>query len=123
LNHALSIVREYKAELSSPHVLEHLPGSPDLQSATAEVVKQLGESIPPDAREGCCVNSLVRIGKPYQQIIQLALEARADLVSMGARGRGALDVALFGSTTYRVIQLLTEIRCADRDQGGRNEAC
>jgi nucleotide-binding universal stress UspA family protein len=24
---------------------------------------------------------------------------------MGASGRGALDVAIFGSTTYRVIQL------------------
>ena len=48
---------------------------------------------------------MVRIGKPYQQIIQLALEAQSDLVIMGVRGRGALDVALFGSTTYRVIQL------------------
>jgi Universal stress protein family len=42
---------------------------------------------------------MVRVGKTYQQIIQLALEAQIDLVVMGVRGRGALDTALFGSTT------------------------
>ena len=105
LNYALSMAKEYKSELTLLHVLEDMPGSPDLQSATADVVKQLEESIPPDAPEGCWVNSLVRIGKPYQQIIQLALEARTDLVIMGVRGRAALDIALFGSTIYRVIQL------------------
>jgi nucleotide-binding universal stress UspA family protein len=47
----------------------------------------------------------VRIGKPYQQIVQLAEEIQADLVVMGVLGRGALDVAVFGSTTYRVLQL------------------
>jgi nucleotide-binding universal stress UspA family protein len=47
----------------------------------------------------------VRIGKPYQEIIQLALEAHTDLVIMGVRGRSALDLALFGSTTHRVLQL------------------
>jgi nucleotide-binding universal stress UspA family protein len=47
----------------------------------------------------------VRIGKPYEQIVQLALEAQIDLVTMGVHGRGALDLAVFGSTTYRVMQL------------------
>jgi nucleotide-binding universal stress UspA family protein len=47
----------------------------------------------------------VRIGKPYREIIQLALEAQTDMVTMGVRGRGALDLAVFGSTTYRVMQL------------------
>jgi nucleotide-binding universal stress UspA family protein len=48
---------------------------------------------------------VVRIGKTYQEITHLALEAQTDLVIMGARGGNALDVALFGSTTHRVIQL------------------
>jgi len=47
----------------------------------------------------------VRIGKPYHQIIQFAQEAQIDLVTIGVRGRGALDIAVFGSTTYRVMQL------------------
>ena len=47
----------------------------------------------------------MRIGKPYQQIIELAVEAQIDMIVMGVRGRGAVDLAVFGSTTYRVLQL------------------
>jgi nucleotide-binding universal stress UspA family protein len=49
----------------------------------------------------------VRIGRAYKEIIQLACEKDADLVIMAVRGRNALDLAVFGSTTYRVIQLGT----------------
>jgi len=33
------------------------------------------------------------------------MESQTDLIIMGVRGRDALDLALFGSTTYRVVQL------------------
>ena len=105
LKYALSIAREYHAELTLLHVLEHLPGSTDLQSATAKVTKQLKELVSPRGPKPSLVKSLVRIGKPYQQIIEVALEAQTDLVIMGVRGRSSLDSALFGSTTYRVIQM------------------
>jgi nucleotide-binding universal stress UspA family protein len=103
--YALSMAKEYGAELTLLHVLEDVPGSTDIQSAREKVAKQLEESIAPKTRQACNVKVMVRIGKPYQQIIQLVLEAQTDLVIMGVRGRGALDTALFGSTTYRVIQL------------------
>jgi nucleotide-binding universal stress UspA family protein len=99
------MAKEYGAELTLLHVLEDLPGSTSLESATDKVVKQLEDSIAPKTREAGTVKVMVGIGKPYQQIIQLALEAQTDLVIMGVRGRGAVDMALFGSTTYRVIQL------------------
>ncbi len=76
-----------------------------MKAQTVKVAKQLEEFIVPKAREGCMVKVVVRISKPYQQIIELALEAQTDLVLMGVRGRGALDTAIFGSTDYRVIQL------------------
>jgi len=103
--YAVSMAKEYGAELTLLHVLEDVPSSTDLESATEKMAKQLEESIVPKTRKGCIVKVSVEIGKPYQQIIQLALEAQTDLVIMGARGRGALDTAIFGSTTYRVIQL------------------
>jgi nucleotide-binding universal stress UspA family protein len=105
LKYAFSIARVYNAEVTVLHVLENLPGSADLPRATAKVTKQLKESVPPRARKPSRVKFLVRTGKPYQQIIQHALEAQTDLVIVGARGRGAIVSALFGSTTYRVIQL------------------
>jgi nucleotide-binding universal stress UspA family protein len=51
------------------------------------------------------VKTAVRIGKPYQRIVEYAREAQIDLVTMGVRGAGALDRTIFGSTTYRVIRL------------------
>ena len=105
LTYALSFAQEYSAELTLLHVLEHLPGSADLQRETAKVTNQLKESVPPGERKSSLVKFLVRIGKPYQRIIEVALEAQTDLVIMGVRGRGSLESALFGSTTYRVIQL------------------
>ncbi len=105
LRYALSLATEYDAELTLLHVLEDLPASTDLQIATARVFDQLEQSIPSETREWCAIKAAVRIGRAYQEIIQLGLEAQTDLVILGVRGRSALDLALFGSTTYRVIQL------------------
>lgn len=103
--YALSMAKEYGAELTLLHVLEDIPISTDLRGATEQVLEHLNQFVPMQECRGCSVRSVVRVGKPYQQIIQLALEAQIDVIFMGARGRGALDAALFGSTTYRVLQL------------------
>lgn len=105
LDYGFSLAMEYNAELTLLHVLEDTTPSTDLQSATREAMQALEKPVPHDARNWCTIKSVVRIGKPYQEIIQLALEAESDLVILGVRGRNALDLALFGSTTHRVIQL------------------
>ena len=105
LNYALSLAREYHAELTLLHVSEHPAGSADLEAATAEAMKELEQSIPVGAHKPSLAKFLMRNGKPFQQILEFAREAQTDVVIMGARGRGSLDSALFGSTTYRVIQL------------------
>jgi nucleotide-binding universal stress UspA family protein len=102
---ALSMAKEYGAELTLLHVLEHFPSSTDLQHATMEVMKQLEEIAAAHKRNSYIVNHVVRVGKPYQQIIQFAVETQSDLAIMGVRGSGALDTGVFGSTTYRVVQL------------------
>jgi nucleotide-binding universal stress UspA family protein len=105
LDYAISATTEYDAELTLLHVLEEAPHLAKTKEAIAEAAKQLDKLIPPERRKELRVKTAVRMGKPYQQIIQLALEEQIDMVAMGARGRGALDLAVFGSTTYRVIQL------------------
>jgi len=105
LEHAISIAAEYHAELSVLHVLEDMPASNDLQSVTQPLLARLEQAIPAEAHGRCIIKRLVRIGKPYLEIIQHAAEAKADAVIMGVRGRNALDLAVFGSTTHRVIQL------------------
>jgi nucleotide-binding universal stress UspA family protein len=102
--HAVSLAAEYKAELTSLHVLEDVSDSADIENETAKVIERLEKRISPETRKECMTKAVVRIGRAYQQIIELALESRTDLVIMGVRGRHAVDLAVFGSTTYRVVQ-------------------
>src|SRR5712671_3949218 len=105
LNYAISATAEYDAELTLLHVLEGVTSPAKTEEAIAAATARLDKLIPLEGRKNVKIKTAVRIGKPYWQIIQLALEAQIDLVTMGVRGRGALDLAVFGSTTYRVIQL------------------
>jgi nucleotide-binding universal stress UspA family protein len=86
-------------------VLEEAASPAKTEEATATATERLDKLIPSERRQTLKIKTAVRTGKAYRQIIQLALEAQIDLIAMGVRGRGALDLAVFGSTTYRVIQL------------------
>jgi len=105
LEYALSVTAEYDAELTLLHVVEEVASPVKTEEAVAAAAKQLDSLISPERRQTLKMRTVVRTGKPYREIIQLAREAQIDLVAMGVRGRGALDLAVFGSTTYRVIQL------------------
>jgi universal stress protein A len=103
--YALALALEYHAELTLLHVLEDIPPGGELESETGRVIRELEAPLPSDAWSRCTIKSVVRLGKPYWEIVQLATESQTDLIVMGTRGRGALDVGVFGSTTHRVLQL------------------
>ncbi len=105
LSYALSATDEYDAELTLLHVLEDIRNPSKAQAAVATATGQLDKLVPAEIRKALKIKTAVRVGKPYQQIIELALEGHIDMVVMGVRGRGAMDLAVFGSTTYRVLQL------------------
>jgi nucleotide-binding universal stress UspA family protein len=105
LKYAISATAEYDAELTLLHVLEGVPSPAKAEEAMAVAAERLDKLIPPQGRKALKIKTALRTGKTYAEIIQLAEEAQIDLVTMGVRGRGALDVAVFGSTTYRVMQL------------------
>jgi nucleotide-binding universal stress UspA family protein len=105
LRYALSARDEYDAELTLLHVLEEGSSADKREASMAGATRQLQEMIPAGVRTSPRFKTVVLAGKPYERIIEFAKEIQADIVAMGVRGRGALDVAVFGSTTYRVIQL------------------
>jgi len=105
LSHALSLALEYAADLTLLDVIEEAHSAEEFQAATDAATRRLESLIPLEASEWCNIKPAVRLGRPYQEIIQLALETKADLIVMGVRGRNALDLRLFGSTTHRVLQL------------------
>ena len=87
------------------HILEKVPRPARAAETIAAATEQLEKLIPADGRKTVKIVTAVRIGKAYEQIIQFAQESQIDLAIMGVRGRGGVDLAIFGSTTYRVMQL------------------
>jgi universal stress protein A len=105
LEYSLSVAAAYDAEVTLLHVLDGIPDSADVGKETAAAIASMEELFPPDAPRSPKTHLQVRLGKAYKEILQSASEARSDLIVTGVRGRQSLDLAVFGSTTYRVIQL------------------
>lgn len=55
-------------------------------------------------REGVAVETVLRSGRPFVEIVRLAREIPADLVVMGTHGRSGLRHALIGSVAERVVR-------------------
>jgi nucleotide-binding universal stress UspA family protein len=87
------------------HVIERSDGGKDLEVERCQILQQLRAVVPQNVQNCATVETAVRAGRTYQEILAHAAETDTDLIVMGVRGRNALDLALFGSTTQRVIQL------------------
>jgi nucleotide-binding universal stress UspA family protein len=101
----MSLAAEYGAELGLLHVAE----SPSDVARAEEIIgkhrHELDRLVSETERRNLKWNSAVKFGKPYEEIVRYAMEWQASLIVMTARGGDAVDRAIFGSTTYRVIQL------------------
>jgi nucleotide-binding universal stress UspA family protein len=104
-DYAISLAAEYSAELALLHVVERAPNAAKAEAFVAPHAQELDKLVSEAERKNLDVSSAVRFGKPYEEIVRYATEVQASLIIMTARGGGAVDRAVFGSTTYRVIQL------------------
>jgi nucleotide-binding universal stress UspA family protein len=105
LEYAFLLACKYKAGISLLHVIERSDSGKDLEAERCRVLQQLRAVIPHNVQNCATVKPAVRAGKTYEEILGHAAETETDLIVMGVRGRNALDLALFGSTTHRVMQL------------------
>ena len=105
LEYAFLLACKYKAGISLLHVIERSDSGKDLEAERCRVLQQLRAVIPHNVQNCATVEPAVRAGKTYEEILGHAAETETDLIVMGVRGRNALDLALFGSTTQRVMQL------------------
>ena len=103
--YAFSLAAEYGAELTMLHVAKEAPDPARTEAIIAECTAELDRLISENERKSLNVHKVVKFGKPYEQIAQYAAETNASLLILTARGGDAVDRAVFGSTTYRVIQL------------------
>ncbi len=105
LGYAISLAAEYGAELVLLHVAESPSDVARAEEIIAERTNELDMLVSEKKRKNLNLRSAVRFGKPYEEIVRHATEAKTNLIVMTARGGDAVDRAVFGSTTYRVIQL------------------
>jgi nucleotide-binding universal stress UspA family protein len=78
---------------------------PGLTNEIQETLANRLESLAVEARaDGVDVDAITAAGAPYEEILRLAVARKADLIVLGATGRGAVDRMLFGSTIDHVVR-------------------
>jgi len=117
LQFAFSIAQESNARLTLFYVFEWPADEASARRVleTSEFHRQwetetrhhLESLIPADARNWCVPEPKLAFGKAYQQILSVATSEQADLIVMGVRGRNAIDLMVFGSTTNQVVRQAT----------------
>lgn len=115
LEYAFSLAQETDAQLSVVHVIDW-PDDSSLPATLAKAVastrrdwedekrQQLRLLVPESAGAWCRPEPVLVVGRPATEILKIAKERQADLIIMGVHGRGGLDLAVFGSTTHRVVR-------------------
>jgi len=118
LQYAFSLAKESNATLTLLHVIEYPPEGDALNTlpfdmagyraaVRLDATERMVTLITQDVRAWCEPETKLVYGKPYEQILATAADARTDLIVLGVHGRNAMDMMLFGSTTNQVIRRAT----------------
>ena len=111
LGYALSMARQFQAELLLLHVVENIYPPPELlvvdTSALHYRVREEAEKqLAGWAKEISGVNkrSFIRTGNPHYEIVAAADENNIDLIILGTHGRSGVAHLFLGSTAERVVR-------------------
>ena len=115
LKYAVNIVETFKAEMFLIYVVEPVIYPPDFSMGqiaipsvntewderAKEELKKLAESeIPKEIK----VQTIVKTGKPFIEIIDTATEKDIDLIVIATHGHSGMEHILFGSTAEKVVR-------------------
>jgi nucleotide-binding universal stress UspA family protein len=112
---ALSVARRSHATVTVLHVIEtvdedadttdrKMPIGDHTRSLYEKEAEALHSRLATHVRPSDSVSELITTGKPHRAILRVANDCRADLIVIGVRGRGPVDLTLFGSTTNQVVR-------------------
>ena len=115
-NYAISFAKEYGATLFVVHVIEDVqylanaymfdvPMMPSFADMEQNRLKEMQEFIDREVDDpNIRIEKVVRHGRPFIEIIQLAKEENVDLIVTATHGRGGLEHVLFGSVAEKVVR-------------------
>ncbi len=75
-----------------------------LEKSKAERLEGISRLLAEQGLDAPGIRKIVRVGVPHREILLAVGEEKADLVILGARGRGQLAESLFGSTAEKVFR-------------------
>ena len=114
LRTAFALAKEADASVTILHVLDWPADdellveqfdAPEFRARVEETARRRLEGlVTEEERTWSRPGARVACGKAYARILETAADERADLIVMGVRGRNALDLTLFGSTTNQVVR-------------------
>jgi nucleotide-binding universal stress UspA family protein len=116
LAYAVAFAEKFGAELHLLHVVQDLamflpdgvtagpPLLPPVDQLTAAVRVALDRAIEENHLQHLPVQTHVREGTPFYEIIRFAKEKDIDLIVMGTHGRSGLVHVLLGSVTEKVVR-------------------
>ncbi|MBM3820068.1 MAG: universal stress protein, partial [Acidimicrobiia bacterium] len=115
LDYAVDLARHADGCVTILHALDYMDAEEPCEHVDA-AVRQGRQHIIDHARERvhavaaqqdatwCRIEEQVVIGRAYRAMLGYATTHRADLIVMGAQGRGGLDLMLYGSNTHHVVR-------------------
>jgi len=95
---------EYPAAFYQGLYIEHDQVKTYLETGKAEAAAQFSLMTEPILAKGLQVETVLRVGNPSEEIVNVAKELAVDLVVIGSHGYGGLGRFLLGSTAERVVQ-------------------
>jgi nucleotide-binding universal stress UspA family protein len=115
LGFALDLARQADGLVTLLHAIEwpqeEEPGAsadfniPKYRSRIAQDAQErLRALVAEESRTWVEIDDLVVFGRAYREVLRQAEATPADLIVMGAQGRGGIDLAMFGSTTQQVVR-------------------
>ncbi|MFI5251364.1 MAG: universal stress protein [Bacteroidota bacterium] len=115
LEYAVTIARQFNAELILLYVVEptvyphdfgfgHI-GMTSLENELwSKGMRELQRLIDTKVGGQAIARAIVRIGKPYHEIIEVAIQESIDLIVIATRGHTEMEHILFGSTAEKVVR-------------------
>jgi len=113
LNYAINFAQKFNAEIVVINVLEfiHSPVEIELLASPAiidetvmERTKQELENIAKKFSEKIKISTVLKIGRPFIEINETALELDVDLIIIATHGHTGISHLLFGSTAEKVVR-------------------
>jgi nucleotide-binding universal stress UspA family protein len=115
LGFALDLARQADGLVTLLHVIEWLAEEEPRASAhfnvpeyrrymVEDVQERLRVLVAEESRAWVEIDDVVVFGRAHREILRAVQTKPADLIVMGAQGRGGIALALFGSTTQQVVR-------------------